>query len=704
MKKLLTVLLATLMLIGLTGCGDKVASRELDVAAYEAESQTIYDAQLGEFYTTYLTAKESDNLSEKFALMAVAEAKLLESGMFLPLTTKGGLYSMSRLAPHTNDYSLWGNDSDNFHTSLVATDFITKEDREELKAKWVELKGTGTYYDFAKSFLAEKGYTLVDTYGTGYSSDPQTWDYLATSRSADSEAIVLTLRGLYEYDCEGVQQPALALSHEVSEDGLTYTFHLRNDATWVDNQGSVVAPVTADDFVAGMQHMMDAQGGLEYLIYESCSIHGAADYIDGVETDFANVGVKAVDDYTLEYTLDAPCSYFTTMLGYNVFAPLCRTYFESLGGQFGLDAWAAASAECTYGTSPETIVYCGPYIVTGATAENSIVFEQNPTFYDKDRMTIKTLTWYYNDGTDALKAYNDSVAGTLVGCNLTASSLEKAKADGNFDKFASTADTDATSFCGFVNANRYQWANVADGGVKSTQTEKEAARTNAALSNAHFRRAMLFSLDRGAYNACTDGEEVKYNALRNTYTPGGFVMTEEDCTISINGVSTVIPAHTNYGAIVQMQLDADGVAIKAYDATTGSSDGFDGWYNVDNAKAELAIAIEELKAADIEVSADKPIHIDYPNFEGSEIYSARGQVFKKSIEEATGGCIVVDLMKCESSGDWYNAGYYTDYGYEANYDIYDVSGWGPDYGDPSTYLDTMLPNYSGYMTKCFGIY
>ena len=54
--------------------------------------------------------------------------------------------------------------------------------------------------------------------------------------------------------------------------------------------------------------------------------------------------------------------------------------------------------------------------------------------------------------------------------------------------------------------------------------------------------------------------------------------------------------------------------------------------------------------------------------------------------------------------NWYYAGYYADYGYEANYDVYDVSGWSPDFGDPSTYLDTFLPDYAGYMVKCIGLY
>lgn len=118
-----------------------------------------------------------------------------------------------------------------------------------------------------KILLRGAGYTLKDTYNYQlYTQDPTTWDILATSQSVDAEAIVNTYDGLMEYDGEGTLQPALAESYEVSDDGLTYTFHLRKGATWVDSQGRKVADVTADDFVAGMQHMMDAQGGLEYLI------------------------------------------------------------------------------------------------------------------------------------------------------------------------------------------------------------------------------------------------------------------------------------------------------------------------------------------------------------------------------------------------------------------------------------------------------
>ena len=159
---------------------------------------------------------------------------------------------------------------------------------------------------------------------------------------------------------------------------------------------------------------------------------------------------------------------------------------------------------------------------------------------------------------------------------------------------------------------------------------------------------------------------------------------------------------------MQDQIDADGVKIKVWDPTAeggiGSSDGFDGWYNVANAVEELNKAIAELAAEGIEVSADKPIYVDLPSFTGSNAYKNRGVAFKQSIENALGGKVIINLVDCPTSDEWYYAGYYTNAGEEANYDIYDVSGWGPDYGDPQTYLDTFLPEYAGYMVKCIGIY
>ncbi len=729
LKRVLCALLALVMVLGFVGCknnGDdkttpapnntnKPAESEVPATAvpttplptgdYNAMSAAIYDAQLGAFNTLYQAAKEETNVSKRYALMAQAEAKLLEAAVLIPGTTNGGNYGLSRVAKRSASTVLWGNDSDRFHNVLVTTELISAEDQTHLKAMWNEVRGTGTYSQKATDYLKEKGYTLKDTYNMGYVSDPQTWDALATSRSADSEAIVNTYDGLVEYDNENEIKPALAESWEVSEDGKTYTFHIRQGAKWVDAQGREVADVKADDFVAGMQHMLDAGGGLEYLVENI--IVNALEYNTGDVTDFAEVGVKATDDNTVVYTLCQPTSYFITMLGYNVFAPMSRTYFESKGGVFGKDDYKAAvdAGTMKYGQTVNDIAYCGPYTVTNHTAENTIVFEANPTYWNKDNITIKTLTWKFNDGQDPTKAYEDTKAGTLDGCGLSSASLEACKADGNFEKYCTVSDTDATSFVLFLNLNRNAYANFNDETkAVSTMTDDQKKRTDAAMLNVHFRRAIGMGLDIATYNGQVVGEELKLNSVRNSYTPGNFVALEEDVTIEINGESKTFAKGTYYGEIMQAQIDADGVKIKVWDAENQTSDGFAGWHNPANAYEELQQAITELKEFGVEISKDNPIVMDLPYYSGADVYTNRAQTLKQSVEEALQGCVVVNLVSCADAKEWYYAGYYTESGKDANYTLYDVSGWGPDYGDPATYLDTMLGDGAGYMAKCLGLF
>lgn len=729
LKRVLCALLALVMVLGFVGCknnGDDkttpapnntnkpaesevpattVPTTELPTGDYNAMSAAIYDAQLGAFNTLYQAAKEETNVSKRYALMAQAEAKLLEAAVLIPGTTDGGNYGLSRVAKRSASTVLWGNDSDRFHNVLVTTELITAEDQTHLKAMWNEVRGTGTYTQKAIDYLTEKGYTLKNTYNMGYASDPKTWDALATSRSADSEAIVNTYDGLVEYDNENEIKPALAESWEVSEDGLTYTFHIRQGAKWVDAQGREVADVKADDFVAGMQHMLDAGGGLEYLVENI--IVNALEYNTGDVTDFAEVGVKATDDNTVVYTLCQPTSYFITMLGYNVFAPMSRTYFESKGGVFGKDDYKTAvdAGTMKYGQTVNDIAYCGPYTVTNHTAENTIVFEANPTYWNKDNITIKTLTWKFNDGKDPTKAYEDTKAGTLDGCGLSSASLEACKADGNFEKYCTVSDTDATSFVLFLNLNRNAYANFNDETkAVSTMTDDQKKRTDVAMLNVHFRRAIGMGLDIATYNGQVVGEELKLNSVRNSYTPGNFVALEEDVTVEINGESKTFAKGTYYGEIMQAQIDADGVKIKVWDAENQTSDGFAGWHNPANAYEELQQAITELKEFGVEISKDNPIVMDLPYYSGADIYTNRAQTLKQSVEEALQGCVVVNLVSCADAQEWYYAGYYTESGKDANYTLYDVSGWGPDYGDPATYLDTMLGDGAGYMAKCLGLF
>ena len=713
MKKLFAMLLAIAMLLSMAACvkpqDETVTYKDpyADLADdYDALSAAIYADVLGEFKDAYDAAKAATTVSERYALMAIAEAKLMESGVFLPLESNGGNYAISRVAPYTAPNVMWGNDSDRYHNVVVATTPIKPADRETMKAKYNELKGTGTYEAWAKNFLTSNGYTLKDTYTLTYNSDPQTWDVLATYRASDSEAIVNTYDNLLEYDCEGNLKPALATAlPTVSADGLVYTFELRQGVKWVDSQGREVGEVTADDFVAGLQHLIDAEGGLESLVFGL--IANAYEYYAGEVTDFAEVGVKAVDTYTVQYTLCAPTTYFDTMHGYGLFCPMNRAFYESKGGKFG-DEFDASAETYVYGKTPENIAYCGPYLVTNATEKNMIKFELNPTYWNKDNINMKSITWLFNDGEDVLKAYNDCMAGTIDGAGLNASALEKAKTEGNFEQYAYTSGTDATAFCGFINVNRTAMANYNDGTCASVKTDEQAARSRGALYNVHFRRALVMSLDRAARAEQTVGAELKYNALINSYTPGNFVSLKEEVTVKINGQDKTYPAGTYYGEIMQDQIKADGVKITVWDpeleAGAGSSAGFDGWFNADNAKEELAIAIEELKAQGLEISAENPIYIDLPVYVGSAVYKNMGYAMKQSIETVLGGVVIVNIVECEKSTDWYYAGYYPETGADMNYDLCDVSGWGPDFGDPCSYLDTMLPDYMGSMAKNLGLF
>lgn len=104
------------------------------------------------------------------------------------------------------------------------------------------------------------------------------------------------------------------------------------------------------------------------------------------------------------------------------------------------------------------------------------------------------------------------------------------------------------------------------------------------------------------------------------------------------------------------------------------------------------------------MDAQNPIYLDLPYVSSSETYSNKANAYKKSVESALAGKVIINLVSCSDLSEWYYCGYYTAAGYESNYDIYDLTGWIPDYGDPCSYLDTMLPDYAGYQTKCLGIY
>ena len=670
-----------------------VSKLDADGKYVRADDEAIYNGALSEFESYRQAASKETDPDKRFVLFARAEAALLDSGVMLPTTTQGGAYAITRIAPRTIPYVQWGNDDDRLHSMVVISDdFITPAERNELLAQWQKaMNGEGTYDPAA--YLTGKGHTLQNTYKTTFSTAPVTLDWLNTSSQADTELTVNCVDGLVEYNNLNQMLPALAESWTISEDGLTVTFKIRKGVAWYTSEGTKYADLTANDFVAGFQHMLDCKAGLESLVYGI--VKGAYEYVkEGASFD--TVGVKATDDYTLVYTLEARTTYFLTMLTYSIFLPICKSFYEAQGGVYGLEEYAEASKDAekyTYGknTSIASQVYCGPYVLTKFDPESEIVIKKNENYYRKEIVTLDQISWVYDKGDNYPQFYADVKAGIYSGVTLGQATgiLDLAKADGNFEKYAYISDTNSTSYFSGLNLNRGTFA-LDNGNATSPKTEQEKADTATALNNKYFRQAFQYAFDKSTWNGVSRGEELKDTNLRNMYTHPEFVSLGSEQT---DADGHTFKAGTFYGEMVQYYLEKLGSPIKI-------QDGINGWFNLDNAKAALAKAKEELGT-----KVNWPIKIDMVYYSASDANTAQASAFKKIMEENLGKeNVIINLLGVEEQADYYACGYRASNGAAGNFDIFYGSGWGPDYGDPSTYVDTFAPLGAGYMTKVIGLF
>lgn len=710
-KKVLSVILAAAMVLTFAGCEKETpATVSIDVATpsstsventtpdatpevtyVRADDEEVYEAVLGGFEALSEAAKAAKTIDERFVLFAQAEAYLLDSAVMIPTTTQGGAYTINRIAPRTVPYVQWGNDDDRLKSLVISDEFCTPAERADMLDEWAKAVAGETTYDPA-AYLKSKGHTLQDTYTTSFSTAPVTLDWLNTSSQSDTEITVNCVDGLVEYNNLSQMVPALAESWEVSEDGTVYTFHIRKGVYWYTSEGAKYAEVTAKDFVAGFRHMLDTQAGLEWLI-DGVVVGGTNYYANG--GSFDEVGYKAVDDYTLEVTLEQPTSYFLTMLTYSCFLPICDSFYQAHGGVYGVEEYAAASADTntyTFGSADDVAsqVYCGPFLIQKLLKESEIYLVANKNYYKADDVTLKSIKWVYDNGENPDATYNDTLAGVYAGVALGASTglLDKAKADGNFDKYAYVSDTTSTSYFGGLNVNRGTFA-LESGTCASPQTEQQKIDTHTALLNKNFRKALQHAFDKAAQNATSRGEDLATTNLRNMYTHPQFVQLENDTT---DADGHTFPAGTFFGDMVQYYCDQMGCKINVADAV-------DGWYNADLAKEYLAAAVEELGD-----SVSYPINIDVTYYSASDANTAQAGAYKTSIEAVLGDKVVVNLIEATTSDDYYACGYRASNGEAGNYDMFYGSGWGPDYGDPSTYLDTFLGEGAGYMTKVIGLF
>lgn len=188
------------------------------------------------------------------------------------------------------------------------------------------------------------------------------------------EVIAATIEGLYTSDADGNAIPAIAKSYDVSEDGLVYTFHLREDAKWSNGD-----PVTANDFVYAWRRLVDPNTASEYaFIMDVAGVKNAAS-VNAGETSLEELGVKAVDDYTLEVTLALPVPYFLQLMTFPSFFPMNEAFVTEKGAE--------------YAQSPDGLLANGPFKMTEWTQGHSFKIEKNDSYYDKDNVNIDGIEY-----------------------------------------------------------------------------------------------------------------------------------------------------------------------------------------------------------------------------------------------------------------------------------------------------------------------
>ncbi|PMC00252.1 MULTISPECIES: peptide ABC transporter substrate-binding protein [Streptococcus] len=497
------------------------------------------------------------------------------------------------------------------------------------------------------------------TYAYVFSSDPASLDYTVAGQKSTKQITGNVIDGLLENDQYGNLVPSVAEDWTVSKDGLTYTYKIRKGIKWYTNEGEEYGEVKAQDFVTGLKHAADKKSEGLYLVQDS--IKGLDDYVNGKTTDFSTVGVKATDDYTVVYTLNHPESFWNSKTTMGVLAPVSEDFLASKGDDFGK------------ATDITSILYNGAYLLTGLTSKSSIEMTKNQNYWDKQNVFIDDIKLSFFDGQDA-----DSLGRGFDEGNYPAAPLFKNSA--NYERLKEKykdniiySQQQGTTFYISTNIDRVSYNHTA----KTSDAEKTS--TKKALLNKDFRQALAFATDRKAGISQVYGDEVAPRKLRTSLTPPTFVQVGEQ----------------SFGQVAKAELDKlDGVW-----KDVSLDDAQDSLHNVDKAKAKLEAAKKTLQADGVQF----PIHLDIPVSSTRPQFVRQYQSYKQSIEEALGSDnVIVDIQQV-SDDELASMTVLATSNTNTDWDINANSGWGPDYADPSTYLDIFDPTSGPNLLGSLGV-
>ena len=516
---------------------------------------------------------------------------------------------------------------------------------------------------------AASGTASADTssYTILYSSQPSTLNYLTTSSDIEMVVGANCVDTLLEFDNKGVMKEGLATEWTFDEPSLTWTFTLR-DENWVDMNGEVIAPVTAQDFVDALRYQLTPDYAAANVGLITSYIAGAEAYYDyqvnltnannnlvgddgttytvdaaGVVTvstpgadpqtfqpvDFESVGVKAVDEHTLTYTLTYDFPGFLSLLVYLPYEPAYGPLLEEMGDQF------ATSAETTYS--------CGAFYLSEYIPLESWVMKKNPENYDADNVFIDTVSRIYNAEAD-VNGPEMVKRGEIDEATIGADILDSWLAD-DATKDLVSMDRPNTNYTYFYLFNfmpfYHEFSNQTVEGLDDTYEPENWAK---AINSTNFRKAFLYGINNSVTLAVSAPEGYEGYKL-NTVTPPSFCANDD-------GVD-----YTQCGDLASITEFFDEAKAKEYrDA-----------------------AIEELTAQGVTF----PVKVQLPYNPSTANWDRQCQIFKQQLEGVLNdGADFIDIIITEGPSDNYlsavrRAGKY----------CFQLCNWGADYSDPETETD-----------------
>ena len=503
---------------------------------------------------------------------------------------------------------------------------------------------------------ADKEADAPTTFSYVYGVDPSSLDYSIATRTSTTDIIGNVVDGLLENDEYGNLVPSLAEDWSVSQDGLTYTYKLRKGVKWYTSEGEEYAEVTAHDFVTGLKHVADGKSDGVTLIQNS--IKGLNEYMTGETNDFSTVGVKALDDYTVQYTLNAPESFWNSKVTSATMLPVNEEFLKASGKNYGA-------------VSPAGILYNGPYILKTLTSKSLIEYEKNPNYWDKEKVKIEKVKLTYYDGSDQESLIRSFSSGVYTTARIFPSSSNFASTLEQYGDKITYSPQDSTSYYFTFNVNRQSYNKTAK------TSEEQKTSTKEAMLNKDFRQAINFAFNRHSYAAQLNGEDGADKIIRNSLVPDNFVQA----------------VGKNFGDIAQAELVNYGDQWKGVELV----DGKDTIYNPDKAKASFEKAKKELEAKGVTF----PIHLDVPVEQTDTIAVQQSNSFKQSIESTLGSeNVVIDVLQM-TDNEKESITSQARVPAQKDYDL-NSTGWAPSYQDPASYLNIMDPK-TGSAMKHLGI-